>query len=393
MALNDITFIKGEGGLGRPLLGEDHISGFAQFYAAADLPSGFSITDRIKQVFSIGEVEQLGIVKGSATTGITHYHLSEYFRMQPKGNIFIGLFDSVSIDYTAIETVQNFADGKIRQIAVYDSIAFATATVQTLQTSALALEIAHKPLSVLYAANFQAIANITALPDLAALASQNVTVVVGEDGNGVGGALAISETKSITTLGATLGAVSLSAVHENIGGVQKFPMSNGTELDVPSFAIGTALVMVKTHATASLSALRDKGYSFMLKHVGNANTFTVDSFTSTAVTSDYRTIENNRTIDKATRGVRAFILPFLNSPLSINSNGTLAEETIALFKAESESPLETMEIAGELSDFLVQIDPTQNVVSTSKIEISIKVVPKGVARYIDIKIGFAVNLN
>lgn len=393
MALNDITFIKGQGGLGRPLLGEDHVSGYVQYYTNANLPSGFSVSDRIKQVFSLQEAEQLGIASGSATTGITHYHVSEYFRIQPQGNLYIGLFDSTSIDYAVIETVQNFSNGKIREIAVYDQIAFATANVQTLQTSATALETAHKPLSVLYAADFQGVANITALTDLTTLASPNVTVVVGEDGAAVGGALAISESQSITTLGATLGAVSLAKVHENIGWIAKFPMSNGTELDVPAFGVGAAAVLVSTHSDSALSALRDKGYSFMRKHVGNANTFTVDSFTSTAVTSDYSTIENNRTIDKATRGVRSFVLPNLNSPLTINDDGTLAEETIAIFKSDAENPLEQMEIDGEISTFEVLIDPAQNVLSTSKVVITIKIIPRGVARFIEINIGFTVSLS
>jgi hypothetical protein len=393
MALNDIRFIKGQGGLGRPLAGEDHISGYVQFYTNANLPTGFSTTDRIKQVFSLQEAEQLGIASGSATTGITHYHVSEYFRIQPQGNLFIGLFDSTAIDYSVIETVQNFSNGKIRQIAVYDQIAFATANVQTLQTSATALETAHKPLSVLYAADFQAVANITALPDLTTLASQNVTVVVAEDGAATGGALAISEAKSITTIGATLGAVSLAAVHENIGWIQKFPMSNGTELDVPAFATGAAVDLVSLKSDSALSALRDKGYSFMRKLVGNANTFTTDSFTSTAVTSDYSTIENNRTIDKATRGVRTFVLPNLNSPITINEDGTLAEETIQIFKSDAESPMEQMLVDGEVSQYQVSIDPSQNVLSTSKLVITIKVIPRGVARFIDINIGFAVSLS
>ena len=131
----------------------------------------------------------------------------------------------------------------------------------------------------------------------------------------------------------------------------------------------------------------------MRKHVGNANTFHMDSFTSTAVTSDYSTIENNRTIDKATRGVRTFVLPSLNSPLTINEDGTLAEETIQNFKAAAESPLESMEIDGEVSAFEVLIDPAQNVLSTSKLVITIKIIPRGVARFIEINIGFTVALS
>jgi len=61
MALPDITFIRQEGGLGRPLPGEDHISGML-FYTAGSLPSGFSSSDRIKKIFSVPEAEALGIV-------------------------------------------------------------------------------------------------------------------------------------------------------------------------------------------------------------------------------------------------------------------------------------------------------------------------------------------
>jgi hypothetical protein len=42
--------------------------------------------------------------------------------------------------------------------------------------------------------------------------------------------------------------------------------------------------------------------------------------------------------------VRTYILPNLNSPLTINEDGTLAEETIQIFKADAETPLEQMEI-------------------------------------------------
>ena len=166
-----------------------------------------------------------------------------------------------------------------------------------------------------------------------------------------------------------------------------------TELDVPALGLSATAVLVKDQSTSALDTLRSKGYAFMRKHVGNANTFHMDSFTSTAVSSDYSTIENNRTIDKATRGVRTFVLPSLNSPLTINEDGTLAEETIQNFKAAAESPLESMEIDGEVSAFEVLIDPAQNVLSTSKLVITIKIIPRGVARFIEINIGFTVALS
>jgi hypothetical protein len=51
MSLPNITFVKGNGGLGRPLAGQDHFSGLI-FYSGA-FPSGFSSSNRIKNFLSV----------------------------------------------------------------------------------------------------------------------------------------------------------------------------------------------------------------------------------------------------------------------------------------------------------------------------------------------------
>ncbi len=388
MALNDVTFIQGQGGLGRPLAGEDHISGMVFYLSNANLPSGFTTSARIKQVFSVQEAEGLGITQGSATNGVLWYHINQYFRIQPDGVLWIGIFDNTSIDLSKIEDVQNFADGKIREIGVFDRSAFATAAVTALQTSATALESDHKPLSVIYAADHQGDA-LGSLPDLRTLNSKNVSVTVGEDGAGTGAALALTESVSISDMGAVLGAVSLAKVSESIEWIDKFPFSDGTEFDVPGFSTGD---LVKDQATSLLSTIKDKGYMYMRKHVGLSNTYHENSATSIATTSDFATVENNRTIDKAKRQVRTFMLPNLGSPITVNADGTLTEATIAKFKNDSARALEQMLIDEELSAYQVIINPAQDVLGTSKIVITLELVPVGVARQIEINIGFVVSI-
>jgi hypothetical protein len=389
MALNDVNFIKGKGGLGRPLAGEDHISGLVAYLTDGNLPSGFGTTDRIKQVFSIADAETLGITEGSATNGVIWYHINEYFKAQPQGQLFIGLYDSVSIDYSVIELVQNFAEGKIRQIGVYDLTAFATGTVTALQASCDTLEAAHKPTSVIYAGDISGTADLSTLADLTTLNSKNVSVTIGEDGAATGAALAVSEGTSITDLGAVLGAVSLSKVNESIEWIEKFNITDGTEYNVPAFANGD---LVKSKADSFLLALKNKGYMFLKKHVGLAGTYQENGATAIVVTSDYAKIENNRTIDKATRGVRTFMLPNVAAPVFINADGTLTEDTVAKFKNDAARALEQMERDEELSAFNVIIDPTQPILSTSKLVITIQIVPVGVARQIEINIGFTVSV-
>jgi len=394
MGLSKITVNRGKGGLGRPLASNDHISGLIMPYTDADLPSGFTTSDRIKAVFSIAEAVALGITEGGADTDILWYHVDQFFKKQPKGKLYIHLVDDTAIDYSEIETLQAFAEGEIRQIGYYDGgTAFATATLNTLQTSCDNLETADTPLSVIYAGNFEGVANIAALDDLRALSNKNVSVVIGEDGNGAGAALRASKSQSITCLGAVLGAVSFSSVHENIGWVDKFEMTDGVEFDEPALALTAATVLVKSEAKAALDSLNDKGYIFLRKHVGINGTYLNDSPTAIALTSDYAYIENNRTIDKAVRGVRTFMLPNINSPLYVNNDGTLTEDVIAKFKNDASRALAQMEVDGELSAFEVVINPAQNVLSTSKIELALTLVPVGVAREIVLNIGFAVKLS
>lgn len=393
MGLPTITINRGQGGLGRPLATNDHISGFLMPFVNANLPSGFTTTDRIKIVYSIAEAIAFGITEAGTYTDVLFYHLDQFFKKNPKGKLYVMLTDSLTYDLSEIETLQAYANGEIRQVAYYDPLsAFATSQVNDLQTSATALETINMPLSVVYSANFQGVATLGALSDLRALSNKNVSVCIGEDGAGTGKALADSKSYSITCIGALLGTISSAQVHRNIGHVANFNQVDGTEFDEPAIAITGTTFLVKDQTSSALDSLNDYGYIFLRKFVGYSGTYYNDSPTCIPVTSDYAYIENNRTIDKAVRNVRTLLLPFTNAPLYVNEDGTLTEDVISLYKNECDRALEQMEIDGELSNFLVTINPAQNVLTSSKVSIALKLVPVGVARAIEVNIGFAVNL-
>lgn len=508
MGLNDIKFIKGQGGLGRPLTGEDHVSGLI-FYTGS-LPSGFSSTDRIKKVFSVAEVETLGIlnnyndetqatgvytvsnkgadgdtivfkftepdgtvvtlgsytkvagdstvtlvataivaainaltrvhgysavvgtsgaftltvrkglgvypnsgtpwvetivgtIAGSITTALTggvaskqavwHYHLSEYFRVQPKGELYLGFFavPGGAYDFAEITTMQNFALGKIRQIGIFkDSAAFSTANITTIQNVCLALDAVHKPISsVLYAADISGTANVSSLTDLGDFTNYKVSAIIGQDGGGLGFRLFKATGKSVTCLGATLGAVSLSKVSEDIAWVGKFQMSNGIELDTLAFANGQKYTDISDSLLDTLNTYR---YIFLRKFVGTSGSYFNDSHTCVSVASDYAYIENNRTIDRAIRGMYLSLLPEIASPLQLNEDGTLSDITIAHLESVALPNLDQMVRDGDLSGRAVFINPTQDVLATSKVVVTAELLAKGVARNIEVGIGYVKSL-
>jgi hypothetical protein len=391
--MNDVIFNRGEGGLGRALAGEDHISGVLAYLVAEDLPASFA-SDAIKQIYSIEEAEALGITKEAAAPEAVkalHYQINAVFEANKQAVIFLAIYLRVGIvapDYTKVLDVQRFAEGKIRQLGVLDEeIAFAGSLVTVLQTQADILEAEHKPLSIVLAGKMSTFVDVTTLPDLRVLDAKNISVVVGSDGSGLG-----SQTTA-SILGLTIGFLSLAKVNENIGWVGRFNVAkNATnEFDVP--ALSTDGKLVKLLSVGAVQGIADKGYIFIKKHVGTAGTYFNDTPTATAVTSDYAFIENNRTIDKAVRVCRTFLLPSINAPLYVENDGKLTEDTIASFRNDARRGLENMQKEGEISAFEVVIDPSQNVLSSSKIVLTLKIVPVGVARKIQVNIGFAVKIS
>lgn len=388
MALNDVVFVKGEGGLARQAEGEDHISGIL-FFGSKPLLWG---SDDVKQLFSIKQAEDAGIVD-TGSTAVWHYHIAEFFRIQPNSGLYVGIYDvqvSGAEDFNEVLDMQQMADGKIRQLAVYYTGAdFATSQITALQAKAQQLYTEHQPLVILYAPDISDTADATTLADLRALTAPYVAVCIGQDGNATGKSIFTALGKSVTCIGAMLGAVSRAQVHENIGWVANFNMAE-TELDVIALANGDA---IKDLTATELTAINTKGYIFLRKHIGRVGSYFNDSFTAVAATSDYATIENNRTIDKAVRGIRTALLPALNSPLRVDrTTGKLSSDVVKYFENLASSALETMDKAGEVSGFSVTVNPDQNILSTSKLVIDVKIVPVGVAREIEVGISFTLNV-
>lgn len=518
MSLPSITFKKGQGGLGRPLPGQDFISGLV-FYTGS-LPSGFSSSARMKIFYALSDAvtagitndssdataptftylittlgatgdkyqikvveprqvatdptlgptvvvdlgvytkvagdssiallgasiaafinagtlvhgytasfttatltvippKRLGVYLNTATTPVSvtitgtiagtltqpsggvasklsifYYHISEFFRIQPKGVLYVGFFAVPgSYVFDEITTMQTFSNGTIRQIGVYkdSASAFATGDLTLISNICVANDDLHKPLSALYAADLSGTADIIALTDLGLLAANKVSACIAQDGGARGNYLWLTTGKSITSIGTLLGTVSKSKVSESIAWVAQFNMSNGSECEVLAFANGQYFSSVAV-TDGLLEALNTKRYLFLKKFVGQSGSWWNDSHTAIVSTSDYAQIENNRTIDKAIRGIYASLLPSLNGPLVLNADGTLAETTVAYLEDQAGVNLEQMVRDVEVSAFQCVINPAQNVLSTSKIIIAVDLVINGVARFIEVPIGFKLSI-
>ncbi|MCG8412127.1 MAG: DUF2586 family protein, partial [Bacteroidales bacterium] len=289
----------------------------------------------------------------------------------------------------------------IRQIGIYDPT-FSDTSMTNLGSKATDLEENESaPVSILIQGKQNM--SLEVLPTLTG--SKYVSVLLGESMSGLAGKMRAREKSEgvdkdvlIGLVGTALGAVSKAAVHENIGWVQKFNLASG-EFNTPGFygkfensdKESTAKNFSEI-PTGIIEQLHEKRYIFPLKHTGDAGTYFNDSHTATKFTDSFAYIENNRTIDKAIRGVRASLLPQINRPLAVDKDGKLSADTIKFFENLANRTLDRMLNAGELSDFAVGIDPNQQVLSDSKLSMVLRLIPRGVARQIEVKIGFTTKL-
>lgn len=391
--MNGVKFIRENGGLGRTLPGNDHISGLIVY--------GETAVEK-QLILSVSELESKGITP--STNPVLHYHISEFFRINQGAKLYIQAVQSSDANFTEVKVLQNFAGGEIRQLAVCD---FKTA-VSGLQNAVtklneIAVELGSRitPLSVLYSCKVQS-ADMTTLPDLHTLNSERVSVVLGQDGGGRG--VFINQTqKSISCIGAVLGAVSKAKVSESIAWVEKQNLITtaydksltgdslkALELDVPAFCDGS---LSSNYTPQQLDSLNDKGYLFLIKHQGQAGTYLNDSFTATKLDSDYAYIENNRTVDKAIREINRVLVPKVSGPAYIDPDtGTLEASNATALEALCDEPLDEMVRNGELSGYKVRINPNQRILQKSKLEVIVKIVPVGTLREIEVKIGLTLQI-
>ena len=387
------------GNVPKSLPGEDHITGLVIYMAAGDIPAGFK-TERVQALSTIDAAEAAGIVDyttaadGTQTAApwavrVLHYHLSEIYRITPAVSLYVGIFEKPQGDnmtFAEIKTVQNFADGRIRQIGVWCGDRVPSGDDLTaIQGQAATLEAQGAELSVVYAPKVANVKQIST--SLAGGGKCRVSVVIGQAGSGTGAELykdkANAAKASVSGLGVVLGLISKAKVHQCIAWVKEFP----TGISLPAFGDGTLLRDMDKALVEQLDTAR---YLFFVTQQGQSGSYMNDSHTMDSAISDYASIESVRTMDKGARGVRAYLIPELGGNVYVDADtGKLASYTVAHLETVAGHALEDMEKAGELSGYKAEIDPDQDVAASSTVDIVLKKVAVPVMRHVRIKIGFA----
>lgn len=342
-------------------------------------------------VRSRADIAELGIA--SANNSRLYKHLIDFYTEAPEGAKIV----VYGVDKTKTMTELLAADGAIRSLiegqtgalrAVFVGLESSTTPQVTkgidpdvLTALPKAQALAEAVTSELYAPLFIVLEgrHFTGknLDDLSKQNYNRVGVLVGDT---------TPESKG-AALGILAGRVATSPVQRNVGRVK-----DGAVKVAQAYLGGKPI----EERSGLVSELHEKRYISLRRYVGRSGYFFADDNLATATTDDYAQIAARRVVDKAFRVAYSTCLDLVLAEHEVNDKGQLSELVVKGIEQSIESAINAqMTARGELSadadgsGCICQIDPTQNVVATSMLAISLAVRPHGYTHYITVELGFA----
>lgn len=398
-----VIFERKNGGLGREKPTEDGISGLI-FNAVA--VSGTFVLGTAYELYSLQDAEVLGInaTYDSANKLLVHYHISEFFRINPGAILYVlGVAQSVTMtqmcdkDNAYLKKLLTSAQGKIRQVGVVRNPASGyTPTITTGLDGDVVTAIAkadqlsieeeayYRPVEIILEGKYFTGSPSAAL-DLHTQKKSNVSVVIVAD-NDI--SILKPEYTGHAAIGTVLGCISKAAVNENIGWAEKFNIQSEADERFLNAGLSSGLKL-SDYSEVQLTTLNDKGYITPELIIDIAGVYLNDSFTCTGLDDDFYCIENNRVIKKSIRLVYKVLAPKVKRPTKVDKiTGYLPLEVVKFYQATAKSAMDVLLRNNEVSDTNAYMNPQQNLLATNELVIDIEITPTGSARKIRVPIGF-----
>ncbi|MEZ0611936.1 DUF2586 family protein [Fibrella sp. WM1] len=285
---------------------------------------------------------------------------------------------------TTITTLMEAAEGRLNVIGVSRLLEAETPTLtEGLHPDTLAgmdeafawaeaQNTLHRPCRILLDGKFldPALAN---LRNLKTHTFNRVGVVVGTNRAGRNAAM-----------GLALGSIAAIPVHQNLGRFR-----NGS-LPI-SEAYTTNNIAVKANSTQAVT-LDQKGYIFLRKYPNQAGYYWVGDHMACADTDDFNSLANGRVADKVARLLYTNLLPELLDNVPVDTEtGKIPATWVKNLQGKLDRAISLGMITNgesEISGVTTFIDPAQDILALSKLEVTCRVTPLGLARDIVVTLGF-----
>jgi hypothetical protein len=183
-----------------------------------------------------------------------------------------------------------------------------------------------------------------------------------------------SDDDGSASVGLALGRAVKYGAHIKLGKVANGPLSISTAY------IGNKEIKDVTN----LAQLHDAGFISFMQHPQKAGFyFGIDRMSST---DDYRLLAYGRVIDKAAVIAAAVYVEDLEGEVAVQADGKIATSVLTHLKAKIIQQI-NVAMADQISGVEVYINPAQNVISTGKLTVQLRIRPFGYTSFIDVDLG------
>lgn len=359
------------------------------------------------ELLDITTAEDLGITDSSDDTNgeLTHYHLSEMFRLSPEMTFYL-----IPVDKTkTIAQLVADADFKTAIRSIEGVNVIGLAGLSTSAANALVDAVALQGLVTAFAEEHLLIDGIfvegvgAALPiaigdypDLRTVTAPNVSYVIAQDP-------AVSLLKAAyalrSALGTVLGSVGVRRVHEDLGSVdiEYKPRSRRGEenYSLSSESLGRWLSSAlsdgksfKSLTSPEQSSLTAKGWMYIGSFADYSGFYLNGCPTAVNKTSDYAYFNLNCIWNKAARIIRRTLIPKVRSKVPTDpATGYMKSTWVSGCEADLLRALTVMESAGNVEGTDIYINPAQAPSETTPLLVKGQLVVGKIVHEFDVDLG------
>lgn len=200
--------------------------------------------------------------------------------------------------------------------------------------------------------------------------SNRTSIIIGDTVSGAG-----------ACVGLALGVIASVPVQRKISRVRSGALTN-----VSAF-VGPSTVEA---AEADLPVIAERGYITFTRYANTSGYFFSGDPTCTSTADDYCMLARGRIIDKVHILAYTTFVQVVDDEVPVNTDGTLDAGFCKWLSQQIVNQVNnTMTANKEISSVSCFIDPAQNILSTSQLNVVISVVPVGYATNIEISLGFS----
>lgn len=410
MGFKGVSTNKLNGGLGltNPTADGDCI--MAVVVPVADLPVGTAHYTEY-ELLQPGDAEAIGFDAAfdANEDKLIYQQVSEFFRLAMPGNklFLVPVADALSaaqiMALAAFQQAVKRTSGKsigilgtVTEAETIDTILEAVqAGVNTLAGESRLIDL----VVIQGIGKAAATTAVAAYPNLREKTAPNVCVSIAQDG----GVAAIDAAHAkYADIGGVLGMISVRKVNENLGSVDiinkpdtkkanpTYPLNEATYWNEAKLSDGTK---VSTLSQADLQSLTDKGYIFAGSYDEYPGVYFNNFPTCVELASDYAWGNNNRTWNKAARGIRLAMMPKVKGIIKKDpTTGFIKSTSITALTNLAEKPLKKMVQDDEISGYKVYIDSKQITNAANPLKVKATVVMDDIAHDISVDIGLATQI-